>query len=344
MGGSQRYQLLRSPNLQEPRHDRNRHRPLCYGCLRCCQGRCLRRLPRLRRRLPRPPHVSALDLHCAGLRHVPHRYLRTCRAPGRGSARLCLRICGHHLYLPLGRLLPVRLGPCLLAARLRAMNVALAAATQWLFNFVVARTVLTMQQTMGQAGYGMFFMFGTFDLCMFVFVWFFVPRQRVFLSRRWMSSSVPPTPRAVRASTTRRLTVLRASTRALPRSTRLLAFVFALPGSARMSSSQDFACLAGFGRNAWLWQKYLEEGMCSARGVAFPCLVLLPFLRRCCSSNLDCNAHRLHSATASCLQRVVGWWLEQEAIDEMRVQGDMPNRGVLSSLFSYYTRCCYTCF
>jgi len=63
-------------------------------------------------------------------------------------------------------------------ARLRAMNVALAAATQWLFNFVVARTVLTMQQTMGQAGYGMFFMFGTFDLCMFVFVWFFVPETK----------------------------------------------------------------------------------------------------------------------------------------------------------------------
>ena len=35
-----------------------------------------------------------------------------------------------------------------------------------------------MQQTMGQAGYGMFFMFGTFDLCMFVFVWFFVPETK----------------------------------------------------------------------------------------------------------------------------------------------------------------------
>lgn len=55
-------------------------------------------------------------------------------------------------------------------ARLRAMNVALAAAVQWLFNFVMARSewrtaaastsadvgraaVLTMQSTMGKAGY-----------------------------------------------------------------------------------------------------------------------------------------------------------------------------------------------
>lgn len=35
-----------------------------------------------------------------------------------------------------------------------------------------------MQDTMGQAGYGMFFMFGTFDLLMFVFVWFFVPETK----------------------------------------------------------------------------------------------------------------------------------------------------------------------
>jgi hypothetical protein len=35
-----------------------------------------------------------------------------------------------------------------------------------------------MQSTMGQAGYGMFFMFGTFDLLMFVFVWFFIPETK----------------------------------------------------------------------------------------------------------------------------------------------------------------------
>ncbi|RDA91602.1 hypothetical protein CP533_4650 [Ophiocordyceps camponoti-saundersi (nom. inval.)] len=63
-------------------------------------------------------------------------------------------------------------------ARLRAMNVALAAAVQWLFNFVMARTVLTMQNTMGRAGYGMFFMFGSFDILMGIFVWFCVPETK----------------------------------------------------------------------------------------------------------------------------------------------------------------------
>ncbi|KOS21356.1 putative quinate permease [Escovopsis weberi] len=63
-------------------------------------------------------------------------------------------------------------------ARLRAMNVAIASATQWLFNFICARTVLTMQLTMGKAGFGMFFMFGTFCFIMVAFVWFFVPETK----------------------------------------------------------------------------------------------------------------------------------------------------------------------
>jgi sugar porter (SP) family MFS transporter len=76
-------------------------------------------------------------------------------------------------------------GPCcwilvseIPTARLRALNVALAAATQWLFNFIIARTVLTMQQTMGTAGYAMFFMFGSFNFIMGVFVFFFVPETK----------------------------------------------------------------------------------------------------------------------------------------------------------------------
>jgi len=40
------------------------------------------------------------------------------------------------------------------AARLRSLNVAFAAATQWLFNFVVARAVPTMLVTVGSDGYG----------------------------------------------------------------------------------------------------------------------------------------------------------------------------------------------
>ncbi len=39
-------------------------------------------------------------------------------------------------------------------ARLRPLNVALAAATQWLFNFVVARTLPVMLATLGEGGYG----------------------------------------------------------------------------------------------------------------------------------------------------------------------------------------------
>ncbi|KAK2608411.1 hypothetical protein QQS21_003097 [Conoideocrella luteorostrata] len=63
-------------------------------------------------------------------------------------------------------------------ARLRATNVSIGAATQWLFNFIMARTVLTMQNTMGYKGYGMFFMFGSFDFLMGVFVYFFVPETK----------------------------------------------------------------------------------------------------------------------------------------------------------------------
>ena len=39
-------------------------------------------------------------------------------------------------------------------ARLRSLNVAIAAATQWLFNFVVARATLPMMTTVGRGGYG----------------------------------------------------------------------------------------------------------------------------------------------------------------------------------------------
>uniref|UniRef100_A0A8H7NES5 Major facilitator superfamily (MFS) profile domain-containing protein n=1 Tax=Bionectria ochroleuca TaxID=29856 RepID=A0A8H7NES5_BIOOC len=76
-------------------------------------------------------------------------------------------------------------GPCpwilmseIPTARLRALNVSMGAATQWLFNFVIARTVLTMQATMGTAGYGMFFMFGSFCVIMTLFTWFFIPETK----------------------------------------------------------------------------------------------------------------------------------------------------------------------
>jgi len=52
-------------------------------------------------------------------------------------------------------------------ARLRAMNVAIAAATQWLFNFVVAKAVPKMLVTVGgKTGYGTYFIFGSFCFSM----------------------------------------------------------------------------------------------------------------------------------------------------------------------------------
>ncbi|PVH69162.1 general substrate transporter [Cadophora sp. DSE1049] len=63
-------------------------------------------------------------------------------------------------------------------ARLRAMNVAIAAATQWLFNFVVAQAVPRMLVNVGKAGYGTYFIFGSFCFSMFVFVWFLIPETK----------------------------------------------------------------------------------------------------------------------------------------------------------------------
>ncbi|TVY14698.1 Quinate permease [Lachnellula arida] len=76
-------------------------------------------------------------------------------------------------------------GPCcwiivaeIPTARLRAMNVALAAATQWLFNFVVAQAVPHMLTDVGANGYGTYFVFGSFCFSMFFFVWFLVPETK----------------------------------------------------------------------------------------------------------------------------------------------------------------------
>lgn len=63
-------------------------------------------------------------------------------------------------------------------ARLRPLNVALAAATQWLFNFVVARTLPVMLATLGEGGYGTYFIYGSFGVTMLIFVYFFVPETK----------------------------------------------------------------------------------------------------------------------------------------------------------------------
>ncbi|KAF4630318.1 hypothetical protein G7Y89_g7826 [Cudoniella acicularis] len=76
-------------------------------------------------------------------------------------------------------------GPCcwiivseIPTARLRAMNVALAASTQWLFNFVVAQAVPHMLVTVGKNGFGTYFVFGSFCFSMFFFVWFLIPETK----------------------------------------------------------------------------------------------------------------------------------------------------------------------
>ncbi|KAH7034626.1 MFS sugar transporter-like protein, partial [Microdochium trichocladiopsis] len=62
--------------------------------------------------------------------------------------------------------------------RMRPLNVTIGAATQWLFNFVVAKAVPTMLATMGPNGYGTYLLFGCFGASMFVFVWFFIPETK----------------------------------------------------------------------------------------------------------------------------------------------------------------------
>ncbi|CZT51882.1 probable MFS quinate transporter [Rhynchosporium secalis] len=63
-------------------------------------------------------------------------------------------------------------------ARLRAMNVAIAAAVQWLFNFVVAQAVPRMLVNVGAHGFGTYYIFGSFCFSMFFFVWFFIPETK----------------------------------------------------------------------------------------------------------------------------------------------------------------------
>jgi hypothetical protein len=73
------------------------------------------------------------------------------------------------------------------------LTVALAAATQWLFNFVVARSVPVMLVTVGYVsiflrrfladsgsanGYGTYLIFCSFAFAMFVFTWFFIPEVK----------------------------------------------------------------------------------------------------------------------------------------------------------------------
>lgn len=63
-------------------------------------------------------------------------------------------------------------------ARLRATNVSLAAATQWLFNFVVSRAVPPILEEIGVGGFGTYIFFPCLCFTMAVFVWFFMPETK----------------------------------------------------------------------------------------------------------------------------------------------------------------------
>lgn len=61
---------------------------------------------------------------------------------------------------------------------MRALQMGMASASQWLFNFVVAKGTLSMFATMGQNGFGTYFLYGSFCFTMVVFAWFFVPETK----------------------------------------------------------------------------------------------------------------------------------------------------------------------
>lgn len=63
-------------------------------------------------------------------------------------------------------------------ARLRATNVSFAAATQWLFNFVVSRAVPPMLEELGVGGFGTYIFFSCFCFTMAIFVWFLIPETK----------------------------------------------------------------------------------------------------------------------------------------------------------------------
>ena len=63
-------------------------------------------------------------------------------------------------------------------SRLRSLNVSLAAATQWLFNFAVARATPVMLQTVGANGYGTYFIYGSFCFVMAIGVYFLLPETK----------------------------------------------------------------------------------------------------------------------------------------------------------------------
>ncbi|RYP56433.1 hypothetical protein DL769_009918 [Monosporascus sp. CRB-8-3] len=63
-------------------------------------------------------------------------------------------------------------------ARLRALQMGIATASQWLFNFVVAKATPTMFATLGSNGFGTYFVYGSFCFMMTVFAWAMIPETK----------------------------------------------------------------------------------------------------------------------------------------------------------------------
>lgn len=54
----------------------------------------------------------------------------------------------------------------------------MAVASQWLWNFVVAKATPSMFATLGVNGFGTYFVYGSFCFAMVVYAWFLVPETK----------------------------------------------------------------------------------------------------------------------------------------------------------------------
>lgn len=63
-------------------------------------------------------------------------------------------------------------------ARLRPLNMGMATASQWLFNFIVAKCTPLMFATLGAHGYGTYFLYGAFCFTMVIYAWYCVPETK----------------------------------------------------------------------------------------------------------------------------------------------------------------------
>lgn len=61
---------------------------------------------------------------------------------------------------------------------MRSLQMGMATASQWLFNFVVAKATPSMFATLGVNGFGTYFVYGSFCFVMVVFTWFLVPETK----------------------------------------------------------------------------------------------------------------------------------------------------------------------